>query len=159
MSPEAVLHERRLDIEPIVRRSTTGAALAGAVVTIAAMVFLGSVGVALRVTALDVAEPSLRNLVIAASVWTVVAGLVALLAGGYAAGRLCALRRRWDGLFHGLVVWALVVVAGEIVTRPDATPAVITIDAWWTVAYLWFGAVAGSLGGWLGVRTRRSPRP
>jgi hypothetical protein len=176
MNADVAIQERRIDVESVVRRTTSGATLAGAVVAIAAMVVLGNLGIAVRVTTAETLEPSARGLDIAATVWTVVAGLLSLLAGGYAAGRLSALRRRSDGLFHGLVVWAIVVVASallarsilvrtafggfglETVTRDGATLEELAVGAWWTVTYLILGAVTAALGGWLGTRARRSPR-
>ena len=78
------------------------------------MVLLGLLGVAVGATITDPVgqdTPSARAMGIGAGLWWIVSGILALLAGGWATGRLAGLRRRWEAPLHGLVTWAITATA------------------------------------------------
>ena len=77
------------------------------------MVLLGLLGVAVGATIIDPSgdTPSATAMGVGAGLWWIVSGILALLAGGWAAGRLAGLRRRWEAPLHGLVTWAITTTA------------------------------------------------
>jgi hypothetical protein len=78
------------------------------------MVLLGLLGVAVGATISDPASgdtPSGKAMGIGAGLWWIVSGILALLAGGWATGRLAGLGRRWEAPLHGLVTWAITATA------------------------------------------------
>lgn len=59
----------------------------------------------------DGASPSASSFGIGAAVWWLVSSLIALFAGGWIAGRLSGMLRPAEGSLHGLLTWALAVLA------------------------------------------------
>jgi hypothetical protein len=43
--------------------------------------------------------------------WSGIAGIIAVFCGAFAAGRLAGTRSGWEGLLHGVTVWAFVLLA------------------------------------------------
>lgn len=105
--------ERRDVNGPALKRASWGAIFGGAFIAVAVMVLLGALGVAIGATTVDPAgdSPSPKALGIGAGIWWLVSGLMALFAGGWAAGRLAGLRRRMEGTLHGVITWALTTAA------------------------------------------------
>lgn len=106
--------ERRQYTAAPLRRVAWGAIFAGAAISTALMVLLGILGLAIGATVIEpdsADSPSARAFGIGAGVWWLVSGILALLAGGWATGRLAGLRRRWEAPLHGLVTWAVATTA------------------------------------------------
>ncbi len=113
MALERTVERREYELAPL-KRASWGAIFGGAFIAVAVMTLLGALGVAIGATTIDPATgdtPGVKALGIGAGIWWLVSGILALLAGGAAAGRLAGLRRKWEGTLHGLVVWALATVA------------------------------------------------
>ncbi len=106
--------ERRQTISAPLRRVSWGAIFAGAAIATALMVLLGLLGVAIGATISDPISgdtPSAKAFGIGAGLWWIVSGILALLAGGWAAARMAGLRRKGEGPLHGLVTWAVTTTA------------------------------------------------
>lgn len=106
--------ERRLTTTDPLRRVSWGAIFAGAAIAMAIMVLLGLLGVAIGATISDPVSgdtPSAEAYGVGAGLWWIVSGILALLAGGWAAARLAGLRRKGEGPLHGLVTWAVTTTA------------------------------------------------
>jgi hypothetical protein len=106
--------ERRQNIPAPLRRVSWGAIFAGASIATAIMVLLGFLGVAIGATISDPISgdtPSARAFGIGAGLWWIVSGILAVLAGGWAAARIAGLRRKGEGPLHGLVTWAVTTTA------------------------------------------------
>lgn len=54
--------------------------------------------------------PSASSFGMGAGIWWIISTIIALLFGCYAAARLARVPHRWDGVLHGLVIWAGVVL-------------------------------------------------
>lgn len=85
-----------------------GAVFGGSVVGIAVYLVLTLLGIAAGFTAID---PQSAQPVGSVPLWTGIWGFISMLAGafvgGWAAGRMSGLRRRMDGMLHGLTAWGL----------------------------------------------------
>jgi hypothetical protein len=106
--------ERRQYTSAPLRRVSWGAIFAGAAIATAVMVLLGLLGVAIGATISDPVSgdtPSAKAFGIGAGLWWIVSGILALLAGGWAAARMAGLRRKGEGPLHGLVTWAVTTTA------------------------------------------------
>lgn len=106
--------ERRQEVAAPLHRVSWGAIFAGAAISTAVMVLLALLGLAIGATITDPATgdtPSGTTMAVGAGIWWVVSGIVALMAGGWAAGRLAGLRRQMEGPLHGLAAWAVTTTA------------------------------------------------
>src|SRR5687768_1451396 len=89
-----------------------GAVLAGVVVMLVTQLILNLLGIGIGAATLDPAagadgNPSASSFSIGAGIWFVLAGVLASLAGGYAAGRLAGKPKESTASWHGLTAWAL----------------------------------------------------
>lgn len=89
-----------------------GAVLAGVVVALVTQLILNLLGIGLGAATLDPAagageNPSASSFSIGAGIWFVLSGVLASLAGGYAAGRLAGKPKESTAGWHGLTAWAL----------------------------------------------------
>lgn len=96
----------------MLNRISWGAVLAGVVVALATQLILNLIGIGVGAATLDPAggagdNPSASTFSIGAGAWFVVAGILASLAGGYAAGRLAGRPKESTAGWHGLTAWAL----------------------------------------------------
>jgi hypothetical protein len=94
---------------PPLKRVSWGAIFGGTFISLAIMVLLGSLGLAIGATSIDPQTgetPSLRAFGIGAGIWWLVSGGLSLFAGAWAAGKLAAPRRRLESTLHGLVTWS-----------------------------------------------------
>jgi hypothetical protein len=96
----------------MLNRISWGAVLAGVVVALATQLILNLLGIGLGAATLDPAagaagNPSASTFSIGAGIWFVVAGVLAALAGGYAAGRLAGKPKESTAGWHGLTAWAV----------------------------------------------------
>lgn len=90
-----------------------GAIFAGAVSALAILVVLNLIGAAIGLYVLD---PAARDSDVGAAgattgVWWAVSALASCFAGGWVAGRLAGVPIQLTAALHGLVVWALAVIA------------------------------------------------
>jgi hypothetical protein len=118
--------ERRQYTSAPLRRVSWGAIFAGAAIATAVMVLLGLLGVAIGATISDPVSgdtPSAKAFGIGAGLWWIVSGILALLAGGWAAARMAGLRRKGEGPLHGLVTWAVTTI-GLVVLMSSAIGAI-----------------------------------
>ncbi|HEY5946671.1 MAG TPA: hypothetical protein VIV40_14310 [Kofleriaceae bacterium] len=91
------------------------AVFAGAAVAVALWVVLQLIGMGAGLTAVDLDDSgSLRNVGMGTTVWSMLAPLLALFAGGLVAGRLATTYDHKVGAAHGLVVWAIASLAGVV---------------------------------------------
>src|SRR4030095_4824200 len=77
----------------MINRISWGAVLAGVVVALVAQLILNMIGIGIGASTLDpgggaAENPSAQGFSIGAGIWLLVSGIVAALAGGFAAGRL-----------------------------------------------------------------------
>jgi hypothetical protein len=96
----------------MLNRVTWGAVLAGVVVMLVTQLILNLLGIGIGAATLDPAagaaeNPSASTFSIGAGIWFVLSGVLASLAGGYAAGRLAGKPKESTAGWHGLTAWAL----------------------------------------------------
>jgi hypothetical protein len=85
------------------------AVFAGVVVALVAQLLLNMLGLGIGVATLDPGtgdNPSASALSIGAGLWWTLSGVLASLAGGYAAGRLSGRPKEATAAWHGLTAWA-----------------------------------------------------
>jgi hypothetical protein len=97
------------------RRISWGAVAAGTVTALAIQVLLAMLGTGIGASTVDTLSaadtPSASALGGGAAIWWVVASLVSLMAGGWVAGRLSGVQRTSEGGMHGMLTWAVAVLA------------------------------------------------
>jgi hypothetical protein len=96
----------------LLNRVSWGAVLAGVVVALVAQLILNMIGIGVGASTLEPGasadqNPTARGFSIGAAVWWTVSGILAALAGGFAAGRLSGQPKENSGAWHGLTSWAL----------------------------------------------------
>jgi hypothetical protein len=96
----------------MLNRISWGAVLAGVVVMLVTQLILNLLGIGIGAATLDPAagaaeNPSASSFSTGAGIWFVLAGVLASLAGGYAAGRLAGKPKESTASWHGLTAWAL----------------------------------------------------
>lgn len=92
-----------------VRRISWGAALAGVVIALVIQLMLSLLGVGIGLSTMEPltgATPRTETLGTTAGIWWIVSWCIALLLGGWAAGRLAGIPRRLDATLHGVLTWA-----------------------------------------------------
>lgn len=110
-------------------RISWGAIVAGAVIALAIGLMLNILGAAVGAAMVDTSTrqlPVASSLGIGAAVWLLVANLIALSIGGYAASRLSGTTDGTDGTLHGIAVWAAtllisVVLLGNLIAGAATT--------------------------------------
>lgn len=96
------------DVTPL-KRVSWGAIFGGTFISLAIMVLLGSLGIAIGATTIDPQTgetPSARAFGIGAGIWWIGTSVLALFGGGWAAGRLAGPRRLLESSLHGIVTWS-----------------------------------------------------
>lgn len=90
-----------------------GAIFAGAILAAGLWVLFHVLGLAAGLTAIDPHSPSsLRAAGIGTGIWSIIASLLALFAGGIVAAQVADSPDRISGALHGAVLWALTTLAG-----------------------------------------------
>lgn len=95
------------------RRISWGAVFAGVVMAVAVQILLTVLGAAVGLGMAQpggTAAPSASGFGIGGAVWWTVANLLALFVGGFVAARLAGVETRFDGLLHGLLIWAFALI-------------------------------------------------
>lgn len=102
----------RTDLVDTSNKVHWGSIIAGLVVALGVWLILTVLGLALG---LSQAEPgnagSLKTAGMVTGIWSVVVPIIALLAGGLVAARTAGVLSRPTGALHGIVLWALVMIA------------------------------------------------
>ena len=97
------------------RRVSWAAVIAGAVIAVAVQVLLAMLGTGIGASTVDPLangeSPSAGAFGIGAAVWWAVSSLIALYVGGWVAGRLSGMLRPADGGLHGVLTWAVALLA------------------------------------------------
>lgn len=97
------------------RRISWGAVLAGAVKALVIQVLLAMLGTGIGASTIDPMtageSPSATALGGGAAAWWVVSSLISLVSGGWVAGRLSGANRTTEGGMHGMLTWAVAVLA------------------------------------------------
>ena len=100
----------------VLRRTSWGAVVAGAIVAISAQILFTVLGIAIGATALDTrSDPSAQvqgGLDVTAAAWWMFTGTASLLLGGLVVGRFAGITRSPDLLLHGLTMWGVTAVFG-----------------------------------------------
>src|ERR671913_692721 len=96
----------------MLNKVTWGAVFAGVVVALVTQLILNMLGIGIGAATLDPGagsgeNPSVTSFSIGAGIWWTLSGILASLAGGYAAGRLAGKPKESTAGWHGLTTWAL----------------------------------------------------
>ncbi|GAN77322.1 hypothetical protein [Acidisphaera rubrifaciens] len=84
------------------------AIFAGVVLAVAVEAALGMLGAGIGLgLAAPAQNPDAATLGTGGAIWALASTVIALLAGSYAAARLAGIPTRFDGVLHGLVIWAV----------------------------------------------------
>ena len=101
--------------QPALRRISWGAIAAGTVTALAIQLLLAMLGTGIGAGTIDPMAagetPTAASLGMGAALWWLVASLLSLMAGGWVAGRLSGAVRTSEGGIHGMLTWAVVVLA------------------------------------------------
>ncbi len=90
------------------KRISWAAIFAGLIIVLVVQLSLSLLGIGIGTSTIDLMEgetPGASNFSIAAAIWWMLASVIALIAGGWVAGRLAGMPQRTDGLLHGLITW------------------------------------------------------
>lgn len=107
------------DVDVIVsaplRRVSWGAIAAGTVTALAIQVLLAMLGTGIGASTVDTLAagdtPTATALGGGAAIWWVISSLLSLATGGWVAGRLSGVTRSAEGGMHGMLTWAVAVLA------------------------------------------------
>jgi hypothetical protein len=94
----------------LVNRISWGAVFGGVVIALATQLILNLIGIGIGAASFDPASStsaSATTFSVGAAIWWTISGILAALAGGYAAGRLAGQPKEASGGWHGLTAWAL----------------------------------------------------
>jgi hypothetical protein len=96
----------------LINRVSWGAVLAGVVLALVVQLILNMIGLGVGASTLDPGQgtdrnPSAEGMSMGAAIWWTVSGIIAALAGGFAAGRLSGQPKESSAGWHGLISWAL----------------------------------------------------
>lgn len=96
----------------MINKISRGAVLAGVVVALVAQLILNMIGIGIGASTLDPGagageNPTATGFSIGAAIWWTLSGVLAALAGGYAAGRLAGTPKEPTAAWHGLTAWAV----------------------------------------------------
>jgi hypothetical protein len=169
--PEAVRPIDRVSGGPTIDRVRWGPILAGMVATLATILLLNVLGLAVGLSSLGPGG-SLTSLATGAGIWSAITALIAFFVGGWMAGRTAAptsmVDNSFPGLLNGAMVWAATLVlllllvaigAGGALGLFGASFSSITSaisqgtavsSAWGIFIALILTLAAALLGGWLG---------
>lgn len=98
----------RESVPVAVKRISWGSIFAGVAVTLILQLLFALLGLSIGLTQVNPGEGGVSAaLGIGAGIWWVATSLISLFFGGWAAGRLAGVPRRFDGALHGILSWAL----------------------------------------------------
>ncbi len=95
-----------------VKRISWGAIFAGALVALLTLTLLNMLFYGIGISSINTASEQnpIAGLGIGTLIATVISNLVALFLGGYVAGKLAGTPRRFPGIMHGVLTWALLTI-------------------------------------------------
>lgn len=99
--------------EPLLRRVSWAAVIAGMVIAVAVQVVLSFLGTGIGMGTIDPMQystPSASALGTSAGIWWAVSSIVALFAGGWVAGHLAGSPAKSDAVLHGLLTWGVATI-------------------------------------------------
>lgn len=99
---------------PLLERVHWSPIVGGTVVALAVELVLSSIGVAIGFIPTATSATDVTSISTAFGIWLVITAGLALLIGGYVAGRLMAAETPLVGAIHGVAVWALAILLGTI---------------------------------------------
>lgn len=91
-----------------------GPVWAGTLIAIACQLVLTMLGVAIGLSNARAAVTAPGAISSGVGIWTAIAALISLFIGGFVAARLAGVAGTWNGIWHGVVVWALALALGTI---------------------------------------------
>lgn len=98
------------------KRMAWAAVFAGALLALVAQLLLSMLGTAIGMSIVDPLQPegtpTAQAMGVGAGLWWVISSFLALMFGGWVAGKLSGSRWMFDGAFHGLLVFAFVTLIG-----------------------------------------------
>ena len=96
-------------IPAMIKRISWGAVFAGVVVAFIAMITFNLLGVSIGAATIDPSTEvdALAGVGTGAIIWVAASNLLALLMGGYVAGRMAGIPDTTDGVLHGLLVFSV----------------------------------------------------
>ncbi|HUY99997.1 MAG TPA: hypothetical protein VMU89_06585 [Thermomicrobiaceae bacterium] len=176
-----------VDAARAIDRLRWGPVVGGVLATLAGLIVLNVLGLAVGLSVFTTTSPSLHDLQTAAGVWGAISALIVFFVGGWLAGRTAApgvsVRGGFPGTINGAMVWATallaLVVLGSVgiggalgyfgaslhalaaAARGNATGSSLqtaTIDAWGTFIALVLTLVVAAVGGWVGYVTQPARR-
>jgi len=83
-----------------------GAIFAGVAAGVSVQLVLTLLGIASGLSTIDITEANTGS-AMGTFIWAVISMLIAAFVGGYVAARMSGLKRKIDGVLHGLVSWAV----------------------------------------------------
>lgn len=94
---------------PAVRRVSWGAIFVGVVIAMVVQLLLAVLGIAIGASAINPLQESnpMDGIGMGAGIYWVVSSIIALFAGGYAAGALTTVQDHRDRTLHGIAVWGV----------------------------------------------------
>lgn len=114
-------------VSAMLKRTSWGAVFAGAVAAISLQLLFSVLGIAIGATAGDVGSVGYgatpRGISIAAGLWWLITGSIALYIGGCVVGRFAGMVRSPDILLHAFVLWAVTAIFGFAVVSSGAGAA------------------------------------
>lgn len=129
-----------------VRRVSWGAIFGGVVVTLVVQLLLSLLGLGIGLSTVNPQQEQnpAEGLATGAAFWWVITALIALFAGGWAAGYLAGVPRKLSGALHGVVTWGL----ATLLTLYLVTTTVgAIIGGTMSLASEGFQSAAGAIGG------------
>lgn len=139
-----------------------GGVWAGFFVGLGSEVVLASIGVGAGLHA--IARSGAENLPASVMVWTAIAWIISAFLAGYVAVWMSGLYSYWEGMFHSLVTWGVLISAlaylptyGDLafLGRETATMSSEETASWWMFVSGMLSLVFALMGGVLGARAAR----
>lgn len=121
VAERTIQSEETTYLPSLLKRTSWGAMVAGAVVAISAQMLLTVLGIALGATVTDLnggGDPEKAGM--AAAVWWIVTGTLSLFLGGCVVGRFGGMVRSPDVLLHGLTMWGVTALFGFLAVTTGA---------------------------------------
>ena len=105
---QVAVYDDNRDGRPV-RRISWGAVLAGTLIALMILLLINLLGVGLGLESINPATEAdpLSGIGTGLSITVIIANLLALFFGGWAAGRLAGTPRTTEGVLHGILVWGL----------------------------------------------------
>lgn len=107
-SGSTLISQENIVRQPLFAAIRWGAVFAGVVVGVSIQLALTILGIAMGLSATSAATGEMPGT--GAFIWAGLSMLVSALVGAYVAGRMTGLKRKTDGILHGVVSWAVMTI-------------------------------------------------